>query len=257
MKGQNGAHFDFLLSNKFKSNVTFFMSMVAIALFAVYPTRARELCMYAILVSTLADLVLMNYNNLPGIVLGKKRFYAGMALFGVTHIIYMFCFSNKMSQNGTFLYTPKVNIAFLIFSIIFVFSLTFSAIMLSIAYKKKIYFSIATIIYVFLICFSLFSMYLCAAVLGGKCYLAAIGITFFWISDMLILIRETKKDTPLIRKLIWVFYPIGQMLIVFSVWIEACKTGGDTKSILLNFLFTCQMSFTYLYEKTFDKLRIP
>ncbi|MBR4110563.1 MAG: hypothetical protein IKK43_02595 [Clostridia bacterium] len=217
MKGQKGLGFDFLLGNKFKSNATFFMSMIAIALFVAYPTRSRELCMYAILISTLADLVLMDYNNLPGIVLGEKRFYTGMALFGITHVIYMVCFSNMMVQSGPFVYTPKVNIAFWIFSIIFVFSLTFSALMLSIAYKKKIYFCIATIIYVMLICFSLGSMYLCAAVLGGKCYLAAIGITFFWISDVLILIRETKKDTSLIRKLIWVFYPIGQMLIVFSI----------------------------------------
>lgn len=214
MKGQKGSHFDFLLSNKFKSNATFFMSMVAIALFAVYPTRSRELCMYAILVSTLADLVLMDYNNLPGIVLGKKRFYAGMALFGIAHVIYMFCFFYIMIQKGPFEHTCKVNVAFWLFGIIYAFSLIFSAFMV---YKKDRSFCIATIIYVMLICFSLGSMYICAAVLGGKCYLAAIGITFFWISDVLILIRETKKDTYLIRKLIWVFYPIGQMLIVFSI----------------------------------------
>ena len=81
MKGQKGSCFDFLLSNKFKSNATFFMSMVAIALFVAYPTRAREFCMYAILVSTLADLVLMDYNNLPGIVLGEKRFYIAVKPF--------------------------------------------------------------------------------------------------------------------------------------------------------------------------------
>lgn len=214
MKGRGESRFDFMLSNKFKSNTTFFMSMVAIALFVVCPTRARELCMYAILVSTLADLVLMDYNNLPGILFGKKRFYIGMALFGIAHIIYVYCFSNMIIQNGTFIYTSQVNIAWGIFGVIYAFSLIFSAFMV---YKKDRRFCIATIIYVMLICFSLASMYLYAAVLGGKGYLAAIGITFFWISDMLILIRETKKDIALIRKLIWVFYPIGQMLIIFSI----------------------------------------
>ena len=214
MKGQKGLCFDFLLCNKFKSNATFFMSIVAIALFVVYPTRTRELCMYAILISTLADLVLMDYNNLPGIVLGKNRFYVGMALFGITHIIYIICFSNMLIQNGTFVHTTQVNITFGAFGVIYIFSLIFSAFM---AYKKSKHFCIAVIVYVLLICFSLGSMYICAATLGGKHYLAAIGITLFWISDILILIRETKKDTSFIRKLIWVFYPIGQMLIVFSI----------------------------------------
>ena len=214
MKGQKESRFDFLLSNKFKSNATFFMSIIAIALFVVYPTLTRELCMYAILISTLADLVLMDYKNIPGIVLGKNRFYAGMALFGITHIMYIICFSNMMLQNGVFIHTPQINIAFGAFGVIYAFSLITSAFM---AYRKSKHFCIAAIIYVMLICFSLGSIYLSATVLGGKYYLAATGITFFWISDMLILIRETKKDTPLIRKLIWVFYPIGQLTIVLSI----------------------------------------
>ena len=123
MKRQETARFDFLLSNNFKANCTFFMSLIAIALFVVYPTRARELCMYAILISTLADLVLMDYHNLPGLTFGKKRFYVGMALFGITHVIYMFCFSNIIIRSGKSLYIPESNIAFVMFGFIFCLAL--------------------------------------------------------------------------------------------------------------------------------------
>ena len=41
--------------------------------------------------------------------------------------------------------------------------------------------------------------------------------TFFIISDILIMVREMFKDTEIIRKLIWIFYPIGQLMIIFSV----------------------------------------
>lgn len=214
MKGQKGSHFDFLLSNKFKSNATFFMSMVAIALFALYPTRSRELCMYAILVSTLADLVLMDYNNLPGIILGKKQFYAGMALFGITHVIYMICFSEIANQYVGIGDTYVIRSVSIVFFFVFVGSFIFT---IYATYGKSDNFSSAVMIYVMLITFSMRGIYTCAALYKGQYIISAIGITMFWISDMLILIRETKKDTPLIRKLIWVFYPIGQMLIVFSI----------------------------------------
>ena len=199
MEGRKESKFDFMLENKFKSIVTFFLSIMAIALFIMNPIRARELCMCAILISTFADLVLMDYNNIPTMLFGKKKFYVGMLLFGITHLVYIICFSKIMLQNGTFVHTTEVNVAFYIFCVIYAFSLIFSAYM---AYKKSIRFCVAVIIYVMLICFSIGSIYLCAAVMNGKYYLAAIGITLFWISDMLILIRETKRDTLLIRKLI-------------------------------------------------------
>lgn len=214
MERRKESKFDFMLGNKFKSNVTFFMSVIAIALYVMNPIRARELCMCAILVSTIADLVLMDYKNIATMLFGQKKFYVGMLLFGITHVVYMVCFWGIMLKNGAFIHTLEVNIAFYIFCVIYAFSLVFSAFM---AHKKSKRFCVATIIYVVLICFALGSIYLCAVIMNGKYYLAAVGITMFWISDMLILIRETRKDTTLIRKLIWVFYPIGQMLIVLSI----------------------------------------
>lgn len=203
---------DFLLTNKFKANFTFCMSLIAIAMFVKYPSREREICMYAILISTIADLVLMDYNNIPGIIFQRKRLYIGMALFCITHFLYIFCFFNILPID--ILTTNDIKYSVFLYSIIMLATVIFS---LCIASKKSSIFKGAAVIYSMIISAALFCMYMCAEVFGGKYILAAVGITMFLISDMFILIRETVCDTTLVRKLIWIFYPIGQLLIILSI----------------------------------------
>ena len=209
---KNLIRFDFLLTNQFKAWCTLFMSLVAIALFVINPTGEREICMYAILVSTMADLVLMDYRNIPSYLFKRKHFYAGMALFAITHVLYAICFFG-ISQIENMAITDIRTSTFL-YRVIMSFSMAFAV---GIAYKKSIIFRIASLVYIIAISLAWYGMYSCAELFGGRYILAAVGITMFWISDMFILIRETLRDTNLIRKLIWVFYPIGQLLILSSV----------------------------------------
>ena len=65
---------DILLSNNFKSTVTVLLSVIAIVRYIVFPSLPREICMYAILLSTLADLILMNYRGIPKLVFKKANF---------------------------------------------------------------------------------------------------------------------------------------------------------------------------------------
>lgn len=202
---------DFLLYNSFKSNFTFFMSALAIGMFAYSPTIARCWGTYAILVATIADLVLMDYGSIPGILLGRKRFYVGMALFGVTHLLFIGSFFSKITAIDSFsMHGPTI--ACIITLVVFIGALLFSIYLVS---EKKMIFKIAVYAYLLMISMSMCSMYIYSFM--TEKYLSAIGITFFMISDMLILVRETKCDTNLVRKLIWVFYPIGQLLIIFSI----------------------------------------
>lgn len=202
---------DFLLTNSFKANFTFLMSAFAIVLYAQYPTKERELCMYAILFSAVADLVLMDYNNIPALVFGKKRFYVGMALFGVTHVFYTCCFYHKFASIETFSMTNLIVGAVSVLCV-FVFSMFFSTHLTS---EKNLVFRVAVYVYVVLISVALVVMYVYS--FAGNHIMPALGITLFLISDMFILIRETKRDTEMVRKLIWVFYPIGQLLIICGV----------------------------------------
>ncbi|MBO5143514.1 MAG: hypothetical protein J6C46_11105 [Clostridia bacterium] len=202
---------DFLLTNNFKSNCTFLMSLIAIALFIINPTREKNICMYAMLVSTIADLMLMNYKNIPEYLFKSKKLYVGMALFVVTHILYICCFGNHVIK-ATMAFV-NAEIAFFAFILVSMMSIFCWCIC---TFGSKPLFKIMSLLYMIVILADVLVIYVCSYIHNYEYIYAAIGITFFLISDILILFRETVKDTSTIRKLIWIFYPIGQMLIIFN-----------------------------------------
>ena len=203
---------DFMLTNEFKSSCSFFLSLIAIACFIINPIKEQKICMYAIFVSTLADLVLMDYHGISSFIVGNKRFYVGMLVFAIAHILYIVCFSTIFFKSNVYLANANfAMIATLTISFVTIF------LVLKLSEKKKPVFRIAALTYTIIICLDLASIYICADLLNSRYILAAVGITLFLISDVLILIRETTKDTNLIRKLIWIFYPLGQLLIIFNV----------------------------------------
>lgn len=202
---------DFLLTNNFKSNCTFLMSLIAIALFIINPTREKNICMYAMLVSTVADLVLMNYQNIPEYLFKSKKLYIGMAVFVATHILYIYCFLGRLTNaNMAFVNAEIAFFAFILVSMMSIFCWCICT------FDSKPLFKVMSLLYMIVILTDVLVIYVCSYLYNYKYICAAIGITFFLISDILIMFRETVKDTSTIRKLIWLFYPIGQMLIIFN-----------------------------------------
>lgn len=206
------SRFDFMLTNDFKSSCSFFLSLIAIACFIINPIKEQRICMYAILVSSVADLVLMDYQGIPRFIFGNKRFYVGMLVFAITHVLYTICFSSIFFENN--LQLAKANFGMagaLVISAVTIF------LVIKLSEEKRPFFRIAALIYTLILCFTLTTIYICADLLQEHYIYAAVGITFFLISDVLILIRETTKDTNVIRKFIWFFYPLGQILIILSL----------------------------------------
>lgn len=201
---------NFLLRTEFKFNFTLIMLMIAFTLFAFKGTKARELCFYAVMASTLGDLALMNYNQIPSQLFKGKHFYIGMISFAIAHIFYHFTFTSIMEQ--TILTT--MNVGSYIVLMFFIFLMPVIAFLPS---EKNVIFKYAAFIYAACILFGMLAIFTCMFEFGGKYILSGIGIVLFLISDIFILVREIFKDSELIRKLIWIFYPIGQLLIIFSV----------------------------------------
>lgn len=202
--------FDFLLRTEFKFNFTMVMLMIAFTLFAFKGTKARELCFWAVTASTLGDLALMDYNKIPSQIFKGKHFYIGMIFFAIAHIFYHFTFANIMGQ---FILTT-MNVGSYIVLMLFIFIMPSIGILPS---EKSSGFKCATFIYTACILFGMMAIFTCMFEFGGKYIFAGIGIVFFLVSDVLILAREIYKDTEFIRKLIWIFYPIGQLMIIFNV----------------------------------------
>ena len=203
---------DFMLTNTFKFNCTIFLSLIAIVLFIINPTREQKICMYAIFTSTIADLILMNYNNIPSIVFKNKHFYMGMAVFAITHILYICCFIKLvMVQNFIIL---DISTGLFLGVLVIITSIILWIFLVN---KKSKTFKIASFVYMIIINLDLMVIFVCADLYNTNLVYAAIGITMFLVSDMMILIRETVYDTDIIRKAIWIFYPLGQMIIICSV----------------------------------------
>lgn len=202
---------DFLLTNNFKATTTFCMSFVAIFLAIITQSETVSLLASAIVVSTLAALILMNYRNIPDYHFGNDSFYVGMGLFAIVHLLYIKLFMGKLHTTYTI---RQMSTSVFLFLCITAYSIAIAFIF---SCKKSNVFRYAVIGYVCLICTSMLSMYSCAEAYGGKYIMAAVGITCFFISDFFLFLRETISDTPWVSKLVWVFYPIGQFLIIFSV----------------------------------------
>lgn len=201
---------DFLLSNNFKATVTMLLSVIAIARYVVFSSYSREICLYAVLLSTLADLILMNYSGIPKMILKKANFGVGAFIFGVVQILYHICFLDIMGMNALITLNQAGYVA------LFIGVLLIPSLLFIMSEKSHIYI-IGVMIYSVCILLNMMTIFNCAYMFGNKYIFAAIGIVFFMISDIFILIRDNMKDNTFIRKLIWIFYPIGQFMIIISI----------------------------------------
>ena len=201
---------DFLLSNNFKSTVTMLLSVIAIVRYIVFPSLPRETCMCAILLSTLADLVLMNYRGIPKMVFKKANFGVGAFLFGIVQILYHICFLRVMGISALVTLNHAGYVA------LFIGVLVIPSLLFIMSERNHIYI-IGVLIYSICLLFNMMTIFNAAYMLGNRHIFAAIGIVLFMVSDMFILIRENMKDSTFVRKLIWIFYPLGQIMIILGV----------------------------------------
>ena len=197
---------DILLLIEFKFVVTVILSVYAFARYTVIPDPVHELCLLAMLCSTVGDLCMMNYRQIPAFTFKGKQFYAGILAFSLAHIFYRQMFRSVLPKSISWGIGETACFLFLL-AILVVINLCNLK-------KSSTVFNLATGLYVGLVFSNLAAAINCVYCVGGKYIFACIGVVCFIISDFFLLIRETYKDTPTIRKLIWIFYPLAQILII-------------------------------------------
>lgn len=199
---------DILLLGEFKFFMTILLSVFAFTRYATMPDRIHELCLFAMLFSTIGDLCLMNHMGIPTLTFKGKQFYAGVIFFAIAHVFYRQMFRNALLE-PIFWGIGETICLLLLLAFLVVPNLC--------KLKKNSIFNMATGLYTGLIFSNLAAATNCAYQLGGKYIIACIGVICFIISDFFLLLRETYKDTPTIRKLVWIFYPLAQILIIVNV----------------------------------------
>lgn len=200
---------DFLLLVEFKFLMTILLSVFAFTRYAMMPDRIHELCLYAMLFSTMGDLCMMNYKGIPAVTFKGKQFYSGMLFFVFAHIFYRQMFKTVLVASVFVAIGEVIGLVFL-----FAF---FVIIDLCNLRKNSPIFNVSTVLYTCVIFSNLAAAINCAYYLNGKYILTLIGVVSFIISDFFLLIRETKQNTAIIRKMIWIFYPLAQILIIANV----------------------------------------
>lgn len=210
MKGSKKSNFtDVMLRWEFKFTVTIFLLLLAFTEYTKNPDYVHTLCLYGMAFSTLGDLMLMNYMGVPAQIFKGKQFYAGLATFMMSHMLYRKMFVAATPE------PPFIGVGEIITAVVMVA-------MFVVAYNTKFkekskFFFAGSCFYAGVILSNLAASINCAVAQGGWYIAAMIGVVSFIISDLFLFIREARNDTPFIRKMVWVFYPLAQILIIMGV----------------------------------------
>ena len=210
MKDSKKSNFtDVMLRWEFKFVVTVFLLMLAFTEYTKNPDTVHTLCLWGMGFSFVGDLMLMNYMGTPAYLFKGKQFYAGAASFMIAHVFYRQMFRAATPEPKFFDVGDVVTLVLMITAFMAVYNMKFKK-------KSKLFFA-ASGLYAGIILSNLAAAINCADALGGWYIAAMIGVVCFVISDVFLFIREAKMDTPTIRKLVWVFYPIAQILIIMGI----------------------------------------
>ena len=187
--------------------LTFLMSLFSILLWVFSPNEGRALCCVGMLFSTVGDLILMDTDGLEK---WKKLpwFYIGGGAFAVTHLLYFFGYFQLIQKEGL----PFFSFGFSIALSIYVLFLLLLVVLFHRAGAPMVQRGLI-LAYDFMISGFLCHLLLCF-LQGGWHLLAAFGSLSFFLSDLLIILRVVLGRTRL-DPLVWVLYPIGQVLILF------------------------------------------
>lgn len=188
--------------------LTALISLTAIVLAVIDPTPTRIICIPAMLLSSLGDIILMNYKpitkNLP-----VKGFIAGAVAFAAAHVIYFAAF--LFSVKGRYFNVGAIcGIALFV-----LISVCMPLIFPHGRGENRMLF--LGLLYLFFIALNYITVYSCAASHGGIFWVSAVGVTSFLISDLFIaadkILGRKKKNSDL---WIWTLYPIGQLLLLIG-----------------------------------------
>lgn len=192
--------------------LTCLMSLLAIILALVFRTTDRTLCVFAMLLSSVGDILLMNFRGLNKLI--PDNFFVGAGFFIAAHIIYMLAFGSLIKNGGYKFFNAGAFAGIALIVVVFVFFtyLTFK----NEKFDAKMY--IMFVLYLLIIganCCTIFSYSVSAFKARPAAILAAIGALSFFLSDCFIGMNSLAGISGF-GKYIWWFYPIGQLLILIA-----------------------------------------
>ena len=194
-----------LISNRTKLIISMGLLAFAFVMYNVYSHSTDSLlCLGAMTFSFLGDVAL---NCTPHHKRPHYLLYLGAFFFMLAHITYADAYKFLIGQNG--LFNPG---AFA--GIVFILLLCTMTILIAIYTKNIPRKSMILVFFIYAFIIGINFVTICSYSYSFKA-ISFIGATSFLISDFIIGVENVfkiKNDT--LRKLVWIFYPIGQILII-------------------------------------------
>ncbi len=193
--------------------LTVLMSIFACLLAILSPSPPRLLAAIAMVMSSLGDIVLMDYKPITRS-LHLRGFITGSLLFTGAHLVYIAAFTYGIYDAGCAFLNAGVVVAFVLFV-----ALVCTMLVLALLRNQELnYMFWLCTIYLFVICANCASVFSYAFSVGGMAIVSAVGVLSFLVSDFFIVLdRACGIRSHTLRQLIWWFYPIGQILLLIGV----------------------------------------
>lgn len=196
-----------LISNRTKILISSALLLFALLLCIINPDSfSSKLCLFAMFMSFLGDIALniMPLNKRP-----HSLLYAGAFFFMISHLIYASAYDYMIHLAGKEYSNPGAYTAYGIMVLVLLISIICIYIKSN---SLKTSMILVFILYFLIISINFITIY---SYSWNFKALSFIGATSFLISDYIIGIEnifKIKNDT--LRKLVWIFYPVGQIMIL-------------------------------------------
>ena len=197
-----------VISNKTKIQISISLLIFAliVCIFRVGSIDS-QICLFAMFFSSIGDIAL---NCKPLEKRSHSLFYIGAFFFMIAHLIYASAYYLLIKEASLLLANPGMYIAMSIMILIFIISVL--CIRKS---KKSMKLSMTLVFLMYMIMISINFITIYSYSWNFKA-ISFIGATSFLISDYIIGIETVFKiKSNLLRKMVWIFYPIGQIIIIF------------------------------------------
>ena len=196
-----------LITNQTKLVISSFLVLLALILCYVFPDAMdRKLCLLAMMISFLGDAAL---NCMPLEKRPHSLLYTGAGFFMIAHLAYAFSYYLMIKQESFSILNHGA--FFAIVFIVTLFMLTTITVVRTNQIPNKMVILVFSL-YTLVIGINFVTICSYSYSFGS---ISFIGARSFLISDFIIGIEtlfKIKSDT--LRKLVWIFYPIGQVLII-------------------------------------------
>lgn len=193
--------------------LTLLISLYGIILACIFRTPQRIICAVAMLLSSLGDILLMDYKPVTKR-LPLRGFTAGAASFGIAHLVYASAFILIMVNEGYAL----VNWGFFCGIALFAASVIALICLMKTKQQDNAVMKVLPFCYLLLISFNLTVIFSCSVSRGAYGLISGLGALSFYVSDLILSMRLISSIK--IRhneELVWWFYPIGQILLLTGV----------------------------------------